>query len=70
VTHGLRVEVDQDVCIGSGECVRVASTAFSLEPGGVAVVTDPASVDADALRTAEAQCPSGAIRVYEDAPAG
>jgi ferredoxin len=64
VTHDLRVEVDEDVCIGSGECVRFAPAAFALEPGGVAVVTDPASVDADALRSAEAQCPSGAIRVY------
>jgi ferredoxin len=66
VTHDLRVNVDEDVCIGSGECVRLAPAAFSLEPGGVAVVTDPASVASDALRAAEATCPSGAIRVYEE----
>ncbi len=62
--HELRVEVDRDLCISSGECERLAPAAFALDDEDIAVVVDPSAVDAETLRAAERSCPSGAIRVF------
>lgn len=60
--HGLEVEVDVDLCIGSGDCERLAPGAFELVDD-VSVVRDPESVDEETLRRAERSCPTGAITV-------
>src|SRR5207249_4140816 len=65
MSHNLKVEVDRDVCIGSGDCARLAPTAFALDDDDRAYVLDPESVDAETLRQAERNCPSGAIAVSE-----
>jgi ferredoxin len=65
MSHELTVEIDKSVCISSGDCVRLAPTAFAFDDDGLAMVVDPASVDAETLRTAERSCPSGAITVSE-----
>jgi ferredoxin len=62
--HGLKAEVDADLCIGSGDCVRFAPGAFELMDD-IAAVLDPEAVDADTLKRAERSCPTGAIRVQE-----
>src|SRR5919204_6203509 len=67
--HNLKVEVDRDVCIGSGDCARLARTAFALDDEDKAYVLDPESVDAETLRQAERSCPSGAITIEEAAEA-
>src|SRR4051812_4583615 len=63
--HNLQVEVDRSVCIGSGDCVRLAPTAFALDDDDKAYVLDAESADAETLRQAERSCPSGAITVAE-----
>src|SRR5437868_6341955 len=63
MAHNLRVEVDHAVCIGSGDCVRIAPTAFALDDEGFAYVLDPSTVDEETLRRAERACPSAAITV-------
>src|SRR5690348_13277838 len=65
--HNLKVEVDRDICIGSGDCARLAPTAFALDDDDRAYVLDPESVDAETLRQAERSCPSGAISLTEAA---
>jgi CDGSH iron-sulfur domain-containing protein 3 len=70
MSHNLSVHVDRAVCIGSGDCVRIAPSAFALDDEDRAVVLDSSSVDADTLRQAERSCPSGAITVSEAADAG
>jgi ferredoxin len=65
MTHGLNVEVDRDLCIGSGDCERRAPSVFALDEEGLAVVLDPSSVDEETLRAAAASCPSGAITIAE-----
>ncbi len=62
--HGLKVEVDEDLCIGSGDCERIAPGAFELV-GRLRGVRDPESVDEETLRRAERSCPTGAIRILE-----
>ena len=67
MANNLKVAVDRDVCIGSGDCARLAPTAFALDDDDKAYVLDPESVDAETLRQAERSCPSGAITVTEGA---
>jgi ferredoxin len=60
-----RVEVDQQMCIGSGNCVEVAKGAFKLNDEDKAEVDDPTAVSIEDLRKAEEQCPVDAIFVEE-----
>ncbi len=61
----VRVSVDPDLCIGNGECVRIAPGAFRLDNArGVSVVLPSASsVDRDLLEEAAFNCPTRAITV-------
>ena len=60
-----RVTIDADLCIGSGDCTRVAPAAFELvESLGVSVPT-PAAADEDPVLLLHAArgCPTQAITV-------
>lgn len=60
-----RVTIDPDLCIGSGDCTRLAPAAFELvESLGVSVPTSAAG-DADPalLVSAAMGCPTQAITV-------
>jgi len=61
-----KVEVDQDMCVGSGNCVEVAKGAFRLNDEDKAEVDDPTAVSLEELREAQEQCPVAAILVEED----
>ncbi len=65
-----RVEVDQEMCIGSGNCVEVAKGAFKLNDEDKAEVDDPTAVSIEDLRKAEEQCPVAAILVEEQEESG
>ena len=60
-----RVTIDGDLCIGSGDCVRVSATAFELvERLGVSIPTDHAPDEDPALLVRAAMgCPTQAITV-------
>jgi ferredoxin len=60
-----RVEVDQQMCIGSANCVEVAKGVFQLNDEDKAEVVDPTAQDIETLRKAEEQCPVAAILVEE-----
>jgi len=63
----LRARVDRHKCIGAGNCITIAPTAFDWLAGdfGKADVVGPGSVEEELLRTAADACPTGAI-VIED----
>ena len=62
------VAVDPDLCVGSGECARVAPEAFVVGDDGFAVVLDGASrTPVSALQIAVRECPTGAISLSADA---
>jgi ferredoxin len=69
----VKITVDQDRCVGSAYCQRIAPATFDLDDDGIAFVvgndaagTDAAGTDAAAaVREAEAACPSTAISVLE-----
>jgi ferredoxin len=61
------VKVDEELCIGSGNCVHLAKGVFELNEDGLAVVVDETAASEEDLRLAERTCPTGAILVDGDA---
>ncbi len=61
----IAVTVDARVCMGNQLCLGEASSVFELDDGGRARVLRSSFTEADlaTLRSAEALCPTGAIRV-------
>jgi len=61
----VQVTIDPDLCIGSGDCTRVARGAFVLdEATGVSVPTpEAAATDPELLVLAARGCPTQAIRL-------
>ena len=60
-----QVTVDQLVCIGAGECMRIAPGVFGWNEDEQAEVRDPGAADLETLKAAERACPSGAVRVRD-----
>jgi ferredoxin len=65
-----RVRVDADLCVGTGECWRLAPQAFRLdEERGVSVpLPGAAATGIDVLTEAAFNCPTRAISVDETGP--
>jgi ferredoxin len=63
----MRVIVDQDACISSGQCVLTVPAVFDQNDDGVVVLLDecPPTELHDAVRQAAALCPALAITVIE-----
>jgi ferredoxin len=62
----LEVEIDRDVCMGSGNCVYEAPGAFDLDDDSVAFVVDPAGSTEDRVIAAARKCPTHAITVRSE----
>jgi len=61
----MKVTVDPDLCIGTGECVRLEPNAFRIDEARGVSVPQPgvATTDADVLEDAAFNCPTRAITV-------
>jgi len=61
----IRATVDRHKCIGAGNCITLAPTAFDWLKGdfGKAEVVDPESVDEELLREVAFACPTAAITI-------
>jgi ferredoxin len=62
----LSIEINRDVCMGSGNCSFWAPGVFDLDDDGVAIVTDPAGESEDKIILAAQGCPTQAITVSRD----
>lgn len=64
----MKVVADREVCIGSGLCVLTAPEVFDQDDDGLVapLVEDVPPEQADRVRQAVAQCPSGALRALDD----
>jgi ferredoxin len=62
-----RAAVDPEVCIGSGDCVRIAPAAFVIEEAtGVSTpLPGAAATPIDVLVEAARNCPTNAIEVRD-----
>jgi class 3 adenylate cyclase len=63
----LRVGVDRHKCIGAGNCITIAPTAFDWLRGDFskAEVLDPESVEDELLREAAFACPTAAVWIED-----
>ncbi|MGV0814977.1 ferredoxin [Mycolicibacterium boenickei] len=64
----MKVTVDQDKCVSSGQCVLNASEVFDQrDEDGVVVLLepDPAPDQTDSTRRAAAACPALAIHIQD-----
>jgi ferredoxin len=59
----IAVEVDRDLCIGSGDCVDAEPAVFELDDEGKAVVLDPDAAPTENIVEAAGNCPVTAIFV-------
>lgn len=62
-TNRIRIDVDRELCIGSGDCVDSAPDVFQLDDEGKAVVVDPDGAPVDDIVDAARNCPVTAISV-------
>ena len=65
-----KVYVDEDKCIGAGQCVRIAPEIFDQRDDGIVILLDPtppAALHAVARKAANL-CPSLAITIEEATP--
>lgn len=59
----LEVDIDRDVCMGSGNCVYEAPGAFDLDGDSIATVVDPAAAREEQVLAAARKCPTRAITI-------
>ena len=58
------IEIDREVCMGSGNCSFWAPGVFDLDDDGIAIVTDVEGEPEDKIILAAQGCPTQAIRVF------
>ncbi len=63
--NNMKIVIDRDKCIGAGCCVDAAPSTFALDDESIAIITDPAGDDDDALYEAAEECPTTAISLYD-----
>jgi ferredoxin len=59
----IRIEIDRDRCVGSGNCVFWAPGTFDIDDEGLSVVIDATGDAEDRIVVAAEGCPSKAISV-------
>jgi ferredoxin len=61
----LRIVIDRERCVGSGNCLYWAPGTFDLDDDGVSVVVHPDGDDEDRIRVAAEGCPTRAISLED-----
>jgi len=62
----MRIEVNREVCMGSGNCLFWAPGVFDLDDEGIAIVVDPTGAPEDKILLAVDGCPTRAITITRD----
>jgi len=66
----IRIVIDRERCVGSGNCLYWAPGTFDLGDDGISMVVDPSGDDEDRIRVAAEGCPTRAISLEEPAGPG
>ncbi|MER6492859.1 ferredoxin [Streptomyces griseorubiginosus] len=63
----MKVELDADKCVASGQCVLAAMDVFDQDDDGIAILLEEQVGDdrLDDVKEAVAVCPAAAIRLVE-----
>lgn len=59
----IRIAIDRDQCMGSGNCTLTAPGVFALDDAGIAVVLDPEAQPERTVLEAARGCPTHAISI-------
>ena len=62
---GWSVDVDRELCMGSGLCVMYAPGTFAHDHETKAVLLNPPTDGLDTIRLAVSACPTAALRLTE-----
>jgi ferredoxin len=62
----LEINIDRDVCMGSGNCSFWAPGVFDLDDDGIAYVVDVNAAPEDKIVLAAQGCPTQAIKVMNN----
>ena len=62
----LEIEINREVCMGSGNCSFWAPGVFDLDDDGIAIVIDPTAASDDKIVLAGQGCPTQAITIKRD----
>lgn len=62
----LKVTVDRQLCISSGECIQVAPDVFALDDENKAYVKTLEGRDEDVIFEAAEACPTNAIIIVDE----
>jgi ferredoxin len=62
----IRICVDREKCMGSGNCSYWAPGVFDLDDDGIAIVVGDATGHEDRVELAAQHCPTAAITVERD----
>lgn len=62
----LTIEINRDLCMGSGNCSFWAPGVFDLDDEGVAIVVDATGEPEDKVVLAGQGCPTQAIAIFRD----
>jgi len=65
LVHGMRIVIDELLCVGFGDCVTAAPDAFMLNGEGIVEFTAPEQVAPDVLLEACRMCPVDALAVTD-----
>ena len=57
----IRITIDREKCIGSGNCVFNAEGVFEQDEDGIAEVADPSAQTLETVEFAVSSCPVNAI---------
>ena len=63
----VKVAADQDRCVGSGMCMLAVPEVFDQDDDGIVrlLTSEPDDEQADAVRSAVANCPAAALRLVD-----
>ena len=63
---GLRIRIDRELCVGSGDRVTAAPEAFELDAEGLAVFKQPEAATRERLLAACDACPVDALTAWDE----
>ena len=59
------IEIDRDLCMGSGTCILYAPRTFAHDEDTKAIVLDAQGDPMDSIHTAMEACPTSAIKLTD-----
>ena len=62
----MKVQIDQENCIGCGSCAALAANTFELGDEGKAIVKNENGDNAETVLSAAKACPVSVITVIDD----